>query len=47
MNAEGDIMDDPFSFELTKFIYPFKRLLWLNKLVGDALESVAVVEVRS
>ena len=39
-------MDNPFSFELTKFICSFNGLLYLHKLVGYALEIVSVAEVR-
>jgi len=39
-------MDDPFSFESTKFKCSFRRLLYLHKLVGDALDSVVVAEFR-
>ena len=35
------------SFELTKLVCSFKRILWLHKLVGYALEIVAVSEVRT
>jgi hypothetical protein len=40
------MMDDPFSFESTKFKCSFRRLLYLHKLVGDALDSVVVAEFR-
>ena len=38
-------MDYPFSFESNKFVYSFKRLFQLHKLVGDALDIVAILEV--
>ena len=44
--CEGNMMDDPLSFESTKFKCSFRRLLYLHKLVGDALDSVVVAEFR-